>query len=80
MQKYVTKVYCIQRVCYALRYPHEVCVLAPMMHDCPTAYSEGGVEDVIEVGGQEVEKALAAGRRHGVAGMVHVRPGIGPLR
>ena len=56
--------------------------LCSSTHDArlPTAYSEGGVEDVIEVGGQEVEKALAAGRRHGVAGMVHVRPGIGPLR
>ena len=41
------------------------------------AHGEGGVEDVVEVDGEQAQEALAARRRHRVAGVVHVRPCIG---
>lgn len=34
---------------------------------------------MVEVDGQEVEKSLAPRCHHGVASVVHVRPGIGAL-
>ena len=43
-------------------------------------YSEGGIENMVQVDREEVEEALAAGSHHCVAGVVCVRPGIGALR
>ena len=44
-----------------------------------TTHSEGRVEDVVQVDGEEVEEPLATCRGHSVAGVVYVRPGIGAL-
>ena len=43
------------------------------------AYREGGVEDVVQVYGEEVEKSFTAGHGHGIAGVVYICPRICPL-
>ena len=44
-----------------------------------TTHGECGVEDVVQIDGQEVEEPLTARRGNGVAGVVNVCPGVGAL-
>ena len=40
------------------------------------AHSEGGIEDMFQVDGEEVEEALRASSGDSVTGVVHICPGI----
>ncbi len=42
-------------------------------------HSERGVEDMVEVNGEEIKEPLTTGRGHSVTGVVHVCPSISAL-